>query len=133
MRRRILVINDNPDFLELVRDLLTDEQYQVSVYTKSQHAFQRAKDEMPDLVVLDLIFGGEPDGWAILDMLKLDPNTKHIPVILCSAAVRQLREVAPSLAYKGVHCLEKPFELDELLSKIAQALTSQAPPERQPA
>src|SRR3712207_3622705 len=129
MRPHIVVVNDNDDFLALVQDLLENEDYEVTVCKRSDHAFQRIKEHMPDLVILDLIFGGEPEGWAVLDMIKLDPQTKDLPVILCSAAVLRLREAKPALDRKGVHCLEKPFELDEFLDAIQRALSRQAPPQ----
>ena len=51
-------------------------------------------------------------------MLYLDPETRTIPVILCSAATRQVQEAVPSLAAKGILWLEKPFELEKLLELL---------------
>jgi CheY-like chemotaxis protein len=60
-----------------------------------------------------------PAGWALLDMLYLDPETRAIPVILCSAATRQVQEASASFAGKGIIWLEKPFELETLLDLLA--------------
>jgi CheY-like chemotaxis protein len=118
-KKRILVVNDYPDFLTLVTDFLSEEGYEVIPLVKHQGAFEQIKADMPDVVICDLIFDNIPAGWALLDMLYLDPKTRAIPVILCSAATRQVQEAAPSLAGKGIIWLEKPFELETLLNLLA--------------
>jgi CheY-like chemotaxis protein len=114
-----MVVNDYPDFLTLVTDFLTEEGYEVIPLVKHQGAFEQIKADMPDVVICDLIFDNIPAGWALLDMLYLDPATRKLPVILCSAATRQVQEVTPSLASKGIIWLEKPFELETLLNLLA--------------
>jgi CheY-like chemotaxis protein len=118
-KKRVMVVNDYPDFLTLVTDFLTEEGYEVIPLVKHQGAFDQIKADMPDVVICDLIFDNIPAGWALLDMLYLDPITRTIPVILCSAATRQVQEVTPSLASKGIVWLEKPFELEALLTLLA--------------
>jgi CheY-like chemotaxis protein len=114
-----MVVNDYPDFLTLVTDFLTEEGYEVIPLVKHQGAFEQIKADMPDVVICDLIFDNIPVGWALLDMLYFDPTTRAIPIILCSAATKQVQEVAPSLASKGIVWLEKPFELETLLNLLA--------------
>lgn len=117
--KRITVVNDHPEFLDLMIDFLSEEGYDVAALAKHQGAFQQIKETRPDLVICDLVFENMPAGWVLLDMLYLDPETTHIPLILCSAAVKQVQEIAPSLAAKGIAWLEKPFRLDDLLAVIA--------------
>src|SRR5262245_13903926 len=106
-KKHIIVINDHPEFLALLAEFLEEEGYQVSVLPKHQGAFDQVKANKPDIVICDLIFDNMPTGWALIDMLYLDPETRSIPVILCSAATRQVQEAVPSLAAKGILWLEK--------------------------
>jgi CheY-like chemotaxis protein len=118
-KKRVMVVNDHPEFLALLADFLGEEGYDVSTLPKHQGAFDQIKASKPDVVICDLIFNNMPMGWALLDMLYLDPETRSIPVILCSAASKQVQEAAPSFAGKGILWLEKPFELETLLNLLA--------------
>ena len=118
-KKRVMVVNDHPEFLALLADFLGEEGYDVSTLPKHQGAFEQIKASKPDIVICDLIFDNMPMGWALLDMLYLDPETRSIPVILCSAASKQVQEAAPSFAGKGILWLEKPFELETLLDMLA--------------
>jgi CheY-like chemotaxis protein len=117
-KKRITIVNDHPEFLALMTEFLTEEGYEVTAIPKHQGAFEQIKASRPDLVICDLIFDNMPAGWALLDMLFLDPETRPIPVILCSAATRQVQEAAASFAGKGIVWLEKPFELEALLDLL---------------
>lgn len=120
--RRVTVVNDHPEFLNLIAEFLSDEGYEVVTIPKHQGAFEQIKDTKPDVVICDLMFGNTAAGWAVLDMLYLDPETRPIPLILCSAATAAVQEVAPSLAAKGIAWIEKPFELETLLEMLEQAM-----------
>ncbi|HEU5098767.1 MAG TPA: response regulator [Roseiflexaceae bacterium] len=117
-KKHVMVVNDHPEFLGLLSEFLSEEGYEVSALPKHQGAFEQIKAAQPDIVICDLIFDNIPAGWALLDMLYLDPETRAIPIILCSAATKQVQEVVPSLAGKGILWLEKPFELEKLLQLI---------------
>lgn len=124
---RITVVNDQPEFLSLLCDFLGDEGYDVIPIPKHQGAFDQIKQTKPDMVICDLIFGGEASGWHLIDMLYLDPETRAIPLIVCSAATKLIQEAQPSLSAKGIGWLEKPFELERLLELIASFLSRTAP------
>lgn len=117
-KKRITVVNDHPEFLALLHEFLTEEGYDVTAIPKHQGAFEQIKASLPDIVICDLIFDNMPAGWAVLDMLYLDPSTRSIPVILCSAATRPVQEAVPSFAGKGILWLEKPFALETLLEML---------------
>jgi len=119
---RIAVINDYPAFLEMIDEALSDEGYEVLTLAKYQGAFDQIKRWSPDLIVLDLVLGDAQVGWSLLDQLKFDPETSKLPILLCSASTRDVREVAPSLIAKNVDYLEKPFELDTLLHRLTKLL-----------
>ena len=117
--KKVTVVNDHPEFLALLADFLGDEGYEVLTIPKHQGAFEQIKNSNPDVIICDLIFDNMPAGWALLDMLYLDPQTRPIPLILCSAASKQVQEAAASFAGKGIVWLEKPFELEKLLELLS--------------
>ena len=122
-RARIVVINDDTDFLTLMSELLTDVgEYDVEVCREGDHAYQFVKEQQPDLVILDIRIEGQERGWAILECLTLDPATNPIPLVVCSAAIRELQAHQEMLDRYGIDVLTKPFDLDLLLGKVATAL-----------
>ncbi|NTW00385.1 MAG: response regulator [Oscillochloris sp.] len=124
IKKRITVVNDYPEFLDLMVSLLEDEGYDVVALPKHQGAFEQIKESQPDIVICDLVFGNESHGFGLMDMLHLDPETHAIPLILCTAATEKVREIAPSLSAKGIRWLEKPFTIDALLAMINLVLKS---------
>ncbi len=121
-KANIFVANDNKDFLELMKELLHDEQYEVTVLHASANAYMEIKKAAPDLVILDMTLEHPDDGWDVLQLLKLDPETVDIPLILCSAAVSLLRERKEQIREMNCYVVEKPFDLDILFAAIRQAL-----------
>ena len=126
-KKRVTVVNDHPEFLDLLAEFLGEEGYEVTTIPKHQGAFEQIKASQPDVVICDLIFDNMPAGWALIDMLYLDPETRPLPVILCSAATRQVQEVVPSFAGKGIVWLEKPFELEALLTILEKSIGGEPP------
>jgi CheY-like chemotaxis protein len=90
----------------------------------SADAFGDIRHPRADLVILDLFLHGDAAGWQQLDVLTLDPATRGIPVIVCSAAIASLGEARTKLAMLDVAVLEKPFDLEQLSAAVAAALTS---------
>ena len=120
---RIAVINDDTVFLELMRDLLEgEERYEVRVCKEWDGAYDFIKQERPDLIIQDIRIGGEEHGWTILNLLTLDPKTRPIPMIVCSAAIQSLHEHQEILDRYGIRALPKPFDLDTLLGAIQDML-----------
>jgi CheY-like chemotaxis protein len=129
-RPRIAVINDDTTFLELMRQLLEEEaDYEVLICREWDSVYQFVKQQQPDLVIQDIRIGGEEHGWTILNLLTLDPETRPIPMIVCSAAVDSLHAHGELLARFGIRSLAKPFDLDTLLLLIAEVLAARADPE----
>ena len=119
--KTIVVINDSPELLELAEMLLRDEDFDVKVALIGSGALELIRTTMPDMVILDVRL---PDvsGWDILQALKLDAKTSHIPVLVCSAAVQELRSLDTQLARMGVDMLIKPFAIDTLLDKVRRLI-----------
>jgi DNA-binding response OmpR family regulator len=122
-RLQIAVVNDDTAYLELMHDLLEEEEgYAVSICKEAGDAYEFVKQLQPDLVILDIRVGYEENGWTILELLTLDPATRPIPVIVCSAAVNSLHEHDALLQQYDCEVLPKPFDLDVLLAKVKAAL-----------
>src|SRR5207249_9589214 len=124
--KRILVVDDRNDLLHLMRRVLEDEQYQVSILQQGRDAFTRVKTQLPDLLILDLKLG-DVEGQDVLKQLKDDPVTAEIPVIVYTAAVLEAEEVSRLVYnnpwhYQDVHVVQKPFELENLLHLVQQVL-----------
>jgi CheY-like chemotaxis protein len=77
------------------------------------------------MVILDLVFntGSEPQGWQLLQKLRMSPETEATPIVLCSAATDQVREQEGWLTAKGVKVVAKPFTVDDLELAITKALS----------
>ena len=121
---RIAVIDDDVVFVELMHDLLANgEGYDVVSSPHWFKSFEFIKQTQPDLVVLDLMMGREQTGWAVLDLVREDPETAHIPIILCSAAAPALSQSKQRLAAQGpIETVAKPFDVDHLLCVIQRLL-----------
>jgi DNA-binding response OmpR family regulator len=121
--RRILVVDDERSLTEVVEMLLTDAGYEVTVARTGREAVVSAAADPPDVVVLDILMP-DMDGWETSDHLLSHERTAKIPIIFLTAKVGaedQLRGW-----YRGCFdYLTKPFDIQELLEKVAQAL---APP-----
>ncbi len=118
----IAVVNDDSAFIDLMSDLLADEGYETIPHKVGDTAYHVIQNKLPDLVVLDIRMENPDSGWVILDLLRLNPETTTIPVIVCSADTRFLRDKAEQLRDKRCCVLEKPFRLDELLALVERAL-----------
>lgn len=119
----IAVVNDDTVFLRLMYELLSvEEGYAVSTCFVGSEGYKFVKDLQPDLVVLDLVFKSSDEGWRTLDLLTLDPATRRIPVIVCSAATQLLHEHEDWLHQFDVQVLPKPFDLDVLLTRVRDTL-----------
>ena len=123
-KRRIAVIDDDAVFVELMHDLLANgEGYDVVSTSHWPEALEFIKDTQPDVVILDLMMGREQIGWAVLDLLRDEPATSDIPVILCSAAAPALQQSSVRAGRHGiVETVAKPFDVDDLLGVIERSL-----------
>jgi len=78
--QKVVVVNGSPEILELLETVLDAGRYDMVFVEASQHAYSRIKHVQPDLVILCVDLG-ELDGFHLLSMLKLDAETRHIPVV----------------------------------------------------
>ncbi|MGZ3585315.1 MAG: response regulator [Ktedonobacterales bacterium] len=126
MAKRIMVINDTPEILDLFRELLETEGYEVILYSFAPFELTEIERLQPDLIVLDFIIGRANAGWQLLQMLKMRRATAAIPVVICSAQTHFVRQIEGYLATHDIRVVAKPFDIDELLNTIKLAFTDES-------
>ena len=124
----IVVINDEQDMLSLFRDLLEAEGYRVSTLTYPTADLADLLVLAPSLVVLDMMFGGEDRGWTYLQRLRLDRRAVLVPIVVCTAAVRLVREAREYLEQMNIGVVLKPFDVDPFLAEVRRRLGPRADP-----
>ena len=123
-RKRVLVINDTKEILELFRDVLEGELgHEVILMSFAPDELNRIVEAKPDLVVIDFVIGDrEMEGWQLLQKMRMHRDTAAIPVVACTAAVRQVRESEAYLLEQGIEVVLKPFTIDQLEAAVHRAL-----------
>ena len=122
MGKRILVIDDRQELLALIRMLLEDAEYGVSVLADGAMVEQTVQQNPPDLIILDMRLGAI-SGLDVLERLRTRQTTADIPVIVATAAMTEADIVErlirdPSGRYANISVLKKPFDGDVLLERI---------------
>lgn len=120
--KRILVIDDRQELLSLIRMLLEDANYAVSVLDDGALVESTVRQNPPDLIVLDLRLGAV-SGLDVLRRLRETQATADIPVIVATAAVTEVPVLEGLIGdasgrYANVCVLKKPFDADALLERI---------------
>ena len=114
MLKRVLVLDDNQDILEVVHETLSYEQFDVKSVSKSDQVIPLLKTFNPDLVILDYRVAGE-NGGEICRRIKSHPEFSDVPVIIFSAYINHDDEI---LSYGCDAIINKPFDLTELINKV---------------
>jgi DNA-binding response OmpR family regulator len=117
---RILVVDDEPDIVELLRHHLQREHYEVVIANNGEAALAEARRRIPDLVVLDLMLPGI-DGLEVCRRLRADSRTQHIPIVMLTAKGEESDAVI-GLAQGADDYVRKPFGVKELLARVATRL-----------
>lgn len=127
-RPRVSVVNDNPDFLELMQAILDEDAgYDVTVFDGEKTSVAQIADSDPDLVIVDLVLGGA-SGWEIVVLSRADERLSSLPILVCSADVAALREKGEELERIGnVHILEKPFGIDQITDMVERLVGLASP------
>jgi DNA-binding response OmpR family regulator len=120
-RQHIFVVNGSVEFLDVVRELLQDENYNVTTTNFVPRTFHQIETARPSLLVVDLCHG-EKAGWDLLTELQQEAATRQIPVILVSTSKQYLERAKEEHAIGGDRYLLKPFDLEELLQMIRELI-----------
>ncbi len=126
----VAVVDDDAAVMMMLHEALTDEGYRTLVCTSNNGAHACIRDAQPDVVILDVITVGGDMEWCIFSMLRTDPRTAHIPVLLCTTDAKSLEEHAAFWEGQGCDALMKPFDLQDLFIKLEQLVAQRdaAPP-----
>jgi len=114
MAKRILVLDDNPDILDIVHETLTYEKFDVQSTSRSDAIMPLMYEFVPDLVILDYRVAGL-NGGELCRQIKSTPNFNSVPVIIFSAYISHNDEI---FKYGCDAIINKPFDLNELVEKV---------------
>ncbi|UCG29198.1 MAG: response regulator [candidate division WOR-3 bacterium] len=124
-RAKILLIDDDPDFLDATKQLLIANRFQVLTAENGEEGIGKAKYEKPDLIVLDVIMPGK-DGYSVCYELRQIAETRPIPIIMLTAVGQQLSkpEYAMDMAIDHLadDYIDKPVDTQTLIRKIEKHL-----------
>lgn len=124
-RKNILLVDDDPDFVEAVKVIVESGGYNVRVAFDGKEGLEAVKEQKPDLIVLDVMMP-VMDGHAACAALKKDPATKDIPIILLTAVADRVTTSKYShrdmLESEAEDYMPKPVDPPELLSLIRRWL-----------
>ncbi len=118
-RQRVLVVEDEADILELVRYNLARDGYTVDCVTSGEAALRAARQDPPDLILLDLMLPGL-DGLEVCRLLKGDPKTNGVPIIMMTAKSEDV-DIVTGLEVGADDYVTKPFS-PKVLSARARAV-----------
>jgi len=121
LAKNILCIEDEPEMIDLIRLILGRRGFKVSGAAGGRAGLQAVREELPDLVLLDLMMP-DMDGWEVYQQMKSDELTRHIPVIVVTARAQSIDKVLGIHIAKVDDYISKPFSPQELLSSVEKIL-----------
>ena len=117
---RVLVVDDDPQVLTLLRVNFELEGYDVLSASDGEEALETAYEELPDAVVCDVMMPGT-DGLTVLRQLRASPKTSKIPFVVVSAKA-QNADIKAAIEMGADKYITKPFDTQELLDAVAELL-----------
>ncbi len=124
---KILVVDDDPDFLEATRIVLESKPYQVFLASDGAEGLKLARELKPDLIILDVIMPLK-DGFTVCEEVKNNPEFQGIPVLMLTSLSQKLPETSYSLQQglmlEADDFVDKPVAPAELLARVARLLRS---------
>ena|SRR3990172_3296990 len=120
MGKKILVTEDSPTVLEILKSVLEEEGYEVIAATDGQQALNLAKTDKPDLIVLDLMLP-KIDGYKVCRILKFDEKYKNIPIIMLTARTKESDENLGKEVGADAY-IRKPFQPEVIIDQIRKLL-----------
>jgi two-component system phosphate regulon response regulator PhoB len=119
MSKEILIVEDDSDMQLFYKEILKNEDYNITFASSGKEGLSRIKDKIYNLIILDIIME-EPTGDRLFAMIRKNPNLKDVPVIF--STIFKKDSYACTRALGNVSFLEKPFRREELLDEIKKKL-----------
>lgn len=131
-KKKLLIVDDEPQIRLLLKEFLSDT-FQIELASNGKEAIHSAKTFKPDVILMDIMMP-ELDGVSAVQKLRLDENTRHIPILMLTAA-NTSQERIRAFDFGADDFISKPFEVEELISRINAKLNRvkelrQLPPDR---
>jgi two-component system alkaline phosphatase synthesis response regulator PhoP len=125
--KKILVVDDEPDIVEMIKVALESASYQVLTAFNGNECIEKAKKEKPDAIVLDIMMP-EKDGFVTCKELKGDPQTQEIPVLILTAVGEHFANSryakSMGLELEAEDYIDKPVNPPLLLGRLAKLIKS---------
>ena len=124
-KAKILLIDDDVDFVEATKIVLESKPYEVIVAYEGNEGLRKASEEKPDLIILDVIMPVK-DGFTVAEQFKKDPELSKIPVVMLTAYSGMGGEtsvpVSAGLTLEAEDYIDKPVSPGELLQRVEKQL-----------
>lgn len=124
-KARILLVDDDIDFIESTKIILESKPYEVIVAYEGDEALRKAREENPDLILLDIIMPVK-DGFTAAEQLKKDPQLRKIPVLMLTSFSQRVGEtsipVSRGFTLEAEDYIDKPITPEGLLAKVEKYL-----------
>jgi DNA-binding response OmpR family regulator len=117
-KRKILIVDDEPDLVEIVSSSLIESGYLVITASDGEEGLKKAIEESPDLILLDIMMP-KMDGYEFLNKLKRTRGLWHIPVVMVTAK-GETRSILKSQDLQASDYLIKPFDANKLLNMVGR-------------
>jgi len=123
---KILIVDDDPDFLNATRIVLEKEGHTTLSAKNGNEGYQRAKEAQPDLIILDVMMDSVLDGVSMSQQMYDDESTRPIPIVMVtSIANTDYAELFPTDEYIHIRAfLSKPIEPAKLIKQVGKLLAS---------
>lgn len=126
-RKRLLIIDDDPDFVEGIRAILEGADYEVDVTYNPKDGFEALQSDPPDLLLLDIMMGRGAEGVMLARKIRKDPELRETPILIITGMREQIAFLFPG---EPVHpgfvpvdeLVEKPVEPEFLLERVSALL-----------
>ena len=126
---RVTVVNDNPEFLALIGEILATDRIATTLVDGDQpDALEHIRQSNPDVLMIDLRLGADGlHGWDVAQAVRRDAELGELPILLCSADHDAMAEIAEQSEAEQVELLRKPFRLEDLTETIDRLLNRGVP------
>jgi DNA-binding response OmpR family regulator len=120
------IANHDPVLLRLLGQVLDDAGFRTVTLPEGTTAYEEIRKQKPDLIILDTWLESRESGWMLFQTLRLDRETRGIPVLICSSDLEEFEKRAAALeAHSRVGVLNKPFDIDVLVKRVNQMLAGE--------
>jgi CheY-like chemotaxis protein len=129
MAKEILIVDDDPDFVETMEIIMQGNGYETRTARNGEEALKKVQEKIPDIILLDIMMKTKTDGIWVSEKIRSDDQLKKIPIIMITA-VNQDSEMAKfdlgeeeDMEYMPVNVfMEKPIEAKDLLQEIEKLI-----------